>query len=70
MPSTEPSLDQLAVFRAATQNEPITMVNLLKFREWADYGENGEDGGRDRAGDSAAEKRLSGREAYQRYARA
>jgi len=60
MPSTEPNESQLAVFRAADQDEPITMVNLLKFRDWADYGRV--------AGQDAAAERVSGRDAYQRYA--
>lgn len=60
MPTTEPNEDQLAAFRAADQDEPITMVNLLKFRAWADY--------EDRRGEGVMETKLSGREAYQLYA--
>lgn len=55
---TEPTETQLEEFRSADQETPITMVNLLKFREIADY----EDA------DSADATQVSGRAAYQRYA--
>lgn len=58
MPTTEPTETQLREFRNADQETPITMVNLLKFREIADY----EDA------DNADAVQVSGREAYQRYA--
>lgn len=55
---TEPTTVQLQRFQEADQNSPINMVNLLKFRDQAEYGSD------------AAEnrERVSGREAYQRYA--
>jgi uncharacterized protein (DUF1330 family) len=58
MATTEPTVTQLQQFRIADQQSPITMVNLLKFRDNAKY----EDA------DRSAEEQVSGREAYQRYA--
>jgi len=58
MPTTEPTATQLEDFRNADQSTPITMVNLLKFREIANY----EDA------DTTGAQPVSGREAYQRYA--
>ncbi len=52
----QPTGDQVRAFRDRTTGEPISMLNLLKFREKAEY-EDGREGG------------LSGREAYQHYAR-
>lgn len=58
MPTTEPTETQLRNFRNADQETPITMVNLLKFRDKANY----------EPADSVDELNISGREAYQRYA--
>lgn len=58
MSTTEPTTVQLQQFREADQNTPINMVNLLKFRDQAEYGS--------RAAENS--ERLTGREAYQRYA--
>ncbi|MCB1692625.1 MAG: DUF1330 domain-containing protein [Pseudomonadales bacterium] len=52
----QPTGDQLRQFRDRQTGEPIQMLNLLKFRDRAVY----EDG---------REDELSGREAYQLYAR-
>lgn len=49
-----PSADQLAAFLGAGEDGPFTMVNLLKFKEKAEYPD-----GRD--------AHLSGFEAYLRY---
>ncbi len=49
-----PEADQLAALQEAGPKGPIVMVNLLKFREKAEYPD-----GRDRD--------LSGRDAYHRY---
>ncbi len=37
MPTTEPTKSQLAAIAKADQDEPFTMVNLLKFKERAVY---------------------------------
>ncbi len=55
---TEPTAEQLFDLRNADPSAPITMVNLLKFREIAHYEDVG-------LSDAPA---LSGREAYRRYA--
>lgn len=56
--TTEPTASQLQIFRNAEQDGPINMVNLLKFRQQAEYA----------TGDAESDERLSGREAYQKYA--
>jgi uncharacterized protein (DUF1330 family) len=53
--SLEPTEAQLAAFAAADQTQPIAMLNLLKFRDKAEYTD-----GRDAKG-------LSGRDAYGLY---
>ncbi len=58
MSTTEPTTFQLRRFREADQDTPISMVNLLKFRDQAEYG----------SGVAENRERLTGREAYQRYA--
>ena len=50
----QPTGDQVRAFRDRATSEPISMLNLLKFREKAVY----EDG---------RESNLSGEEAYQLY---
>ena len=50
----EPNEEQIAGFSAAGDDQPIYMLNLLKYRDKAEYAD-----GRDTA--------LSGREAYQLY---
>lgn len=58
MPIVNPTEEQLAEFAAeAVDRKPIVMVNLLRFRDAADYG-------------SGPEARLTGRKAYDRYTRA
>lgn len=49
-----PTMDQAASFFSAPQEGPFVMVNLLKFREKAEY----EDG---------SDPELPGRDAYMRY---
>jgi uncharacterized protein (DUF1330 family) len=49
-----PPVEQAAAFFSAAEDGPFVMVNLLKFKERADY-PDGSDAG------------LSGREAYARY---
>lgn len=57
MGSIEPTLEQVAAFERQTPDEkPIVMLNLLKFRERADYPAEGPGG--------------SGRDAYSRYSKA
>ncbi len=56
MPSIEPTPERMQAFlRDAGDESPIVMINLLRYREQADY-----------PPDSGAEA-CSGREAYQRY---
>ncbi|TXS96744.1 DUF1330 domain-containing protein [Parahaliea maris] len=52
----QPTGDQVRAFRDRATGEPIAMLNLLKFREKAAY-------------DDGRPCDLSGREAYQLYAR-
>lgn len=52
-----PDADQIAGFASSADEGPIYMVNLLKFRDRADYKE-------------ASENTVSGAEAYGRYAKA
>lgn len=51
----QPTGDQVRAFRDRATGEPIQMLNLLKFKQTADYG----------AGDN---QNLSGEEAYHLYA--
>lgn len=55
----EPDHDAMAAFFADPPDGPIVMLNLLRFREVADYSANPE---------LAPEQPISGREAYDRYA--
>src|SRR5262249_2690123 len=58
MPTVSPSRAQIEDFaRSAPDAAPIVMLNLLKFRDVADYGEK-------------ARGRVTGRQAYARYSRA
>lgn len=52
-----PEMAQMAEFFGAPEDGPFVMVNLLKFKDWADY----EDG---------SDADLSGAEAYARYGEA
>ena len=54
----EPTNEQLAAFIADDPGGPIVMLNLLRYREVADYAE---------APDLAPASPISGHEAYQRY---
>ncbi len=49
-----PGAEQIGAFFSAAEDGPFVMVNLLKFREHADYPDG-------------SEPELSGREAYARY---
>ncbi|MEX0942646.1 MAG: DUF1330 domain-containing protein [Pseudomonadales bacterium] len=51
----QPTGDQVRAFRDRQSGEPIQMLNLLKFRDQAIY-------------DDGRESKLTGREAYARYA--
>jgi len=58
MATVNPTLEQIDEFaRTAPDDEPIVMLNLLKFREVAEYGPDGPQG-------------LTGRQAYSRYSKA
>jgi uncharacterized protein (DUF1330 family) len=58
MPIVNPTLEHLAAFSRGTPDDaPIVMVNLLKFRERADYDDGGAAG-------------ISGRKAYGNYSKA
>lgn len=60
MPTIDPTAAQLeeVMARAATMTGPIRMINLLRFREVADYGD---------APDPAESGASTGAEAYGRY---
>ena len=49
-----PGPAQIAAFFGAAEDGPFVMINLLKFKERADYADG-------------SEPELSGREAYRRY---
>ena len=53
----QPTGDQVRAFRDRQTGEPIAMLNLLKFKETADYADG-------------RETQLSGRQAYQLYGQA
>ena len=53
--TTQPRKEQIKALLENDKGEPIRMLNLLKFKEFADYGDG-------------VDKTLSGFEAYQRYA--
>jgi uncharacterized protein (DUF1330 family) len=55
MMATQPRREQIAALLEDDKGEPIRMLNLLKFREFAQYSDGTDTG-------------LSGAEAYQRYA--
>ena len=55
MPSIEATPERFTAFRKADLNEPLLMLNLLKFKDQAEYGE-GED-----------DAPCTGKEAYTRY---
>lgn len=52
---TQPTREQIKALLANDDGGPIHMLNLLKFKAFADYGDG-------------ADKTLSGHDAYQRYA--
>ena len=56
----EPSPENFAAFRALPDDQPINMVNFLRYRELADYPDGHEHAG----------KGWSGRRAYEEYGRA
>ena len=53
--TTQPRKEQIKALLENDKGGPIRMLNLLKFREFADYGDG-------------IDAKLSGAEAYQRYA--
>ena len=53
--TTQPRKEQIKALLENDKGGPIRMLNLLKFREFADYGDG-------------IDANLSGAEAYQRYA--
>lgn len=53
----DPSPENWALFKSLPRDTPIRMLNLIKFREWAEYP----------AGHPNHGKRLTGREAYAIY---
>ena len=58
MPTVNPSLDEMARFERETPDDaPIVMLNLLRFRDEADYGPEGPRG-------------VPGKKAYAAYSRA
>lgn len=57
MPALQPTTDQISRFTKDQHDGPIVMVNLLKFRERAEYKPEDPEYGDD----------ISGAEAYQRY---
>ena len=59
--SVEPTAEQLAVLDGLDPDRPVVMLNLLRFREVADYSGHP---------DLAPEAPISGAEAYQRYGEA
>lgn len=59
-PYIAPDQENLAAFAAWPDDEPINMLNFLKYRDLAEYPE----------GHEHAEKGWTGREAYEEYGRA
>jgi len=57
MKSANPTEDQLKDVAGANQDEPVAMVNLLKFKDKATYADDAPE----------AAENLSGAEAYMRY---
>ena len=57
----EPTAEQLAVVNELDPDPPVVMLNLLRYREVADYSEHAE---------LAPDQPISGEEAYQRYGEA
>lgn len=57
MKSIHPTAEQMKAAASAREDEPLAMVNLLKFKEKATY----------KDGSPEAEETLSGRAAYERY---
>lgn len=55
----DPSRENFDAFKALARDKPIHMLNLLRFRDKAEYP----------AGHANADKGLSGREAYAEYGR-
>lgn len=57
MPALQPTAEQMSAFAKDAHDGPIVMINLLKFREKAEYPADAPE----------ASENLSGAEAYQRY---
>lgn len=60
MPHLEPTQDQVRALRVRDIDGPVEMLNLLRFREVADYGDLPE---------LAPDTEVSGAEAYEEYSR-
>lgn len=60
MPAFQPTAEQFRAFRDDPYDGPVAQVNLLKFREKAEYAETDPESGED----------ISGEAAYQRYSEA
>lgn len=56
--TVDPSRDQLAQMSRLASDQPVTMLNLLRYRTEADYSH---------AEDLAPDEPISGAEAYRRY---
>ena len=57
MPALQPNTEQMTRFAKDAHDGPIVMINLLKFKDKAEYKE----------GDPEAKEALTGEEAYNRY---
>lgn len=57
MPALQPNTQQMTRFAKDEHDGPIVMINLLKFKEKAEY----------KADDPEAKENLTGEEAYNRY---
>ena len=61
MASIEPTRDQLDAFVQADLDGPVVMLNLLRYRDVADYS---------RSPELAPDEDITGEQAYQRYSEA
>ena len=57
MPALQPNTEQMTAFARDSHDGPVIMINLLKFRETAEYQES----------DPEKDDKISGEEAYNRY---
>lgn len=71
MATVNPTLEQIEEFaRTAPDDAPIVMLNLLKFREVADYRAPGPKGVEAKAARDDLQTPITGRQAYSRYSKA